>query len=280
MIDIPIHKVLRQSDFGIYAKKVSPFLPKQPVSYAHRDDYYIFGIVDSGTCCVNIDFKDYCLSESEIICTQPGQVHRIADTGNATAFLLFIDGVFIDGLTRQILAEYSLSLAPFKMNDIQYSELQQLFAMILRRIDEGERNELKQILQSLSCAAVGIITDVIQKAIRQQPKNKRHIEIILAFKELLSKEKQISRSISYYAELLHLSPVYLNEVIKDIAGVSVGKYIQNELILRAKRMLVYTSRTIKEISLDLGIDNYAYFTRLFTKATGVSPTLYRKKYLE
>ena len=65
-----------------------------------------------------------------------------------------------------------------------------------------------------------------------------------------------------------------------LTGVSVSRYIQNELILHSKRMLVYTSLTVREISIHLGIDDYAYFTRLFTKAVGISPTLYRKKYLE
>jgi AraC family transcriptional activator of pobA len=116
--------------------------------------------------------------------------------------------------------------------------------------------------------------------IGQQSKSKRHVEITLAFKELLSSEKQINRNISHYAESLHISPVYLNEVVKSITGVSVSRYIQNELILQAKRMLAYTSLTIREISNSLGIEDYAYFTRLFTKAVGVSPTCYRKKYLE
>ena len=78
----------------------------------------------------------------------------------------------------------------------------------------------------------------------------------------------------------YISPVYLNEAIKSITGISVSKYIQIELMLRAKRMLIYTSLNIKEIAINLGFDDYAYFTRLFTKATGLNPTSYRKKYLE
>ena len=80
--------------------------------------------------------------------------------------------------------------------------------------------------------------------------------------------------------LVVLSYILLNEVVKNVTGESVSKYIQNELKLRAKRMLVYTSLNVREISIDLGIEDYAYFTRLFTKAVGVNPTSYRKKYLE
>lgn len=280
MTDIPTHKAVQHSGFGIFAKEVSPFSPDRPIGHAHRDDYYIFGIVEEGVCHVGIDFKDCSLSEGDVICTQPNQVHRIVDKGDAKAFLLFIDGVFIDGSVKQTLAEYALSPTIFKLSGIQRADLTQLFSMILRRINEQETEVSKAILQNLSCAVVGIITDAIRKIIRQQSKNKRHIEITLAFKELLSTEKPINRNISFYAESLHISPVYLNEVVKNVTGLSVSRYIQNELILQAKRMLVYTSLTIGEISTRLGIDDYAYFTRLFTKAVGVNPTSYRKKYLE
>lgn len=84
----------------------------------------------------------------------------------------------------------------------------------------------------------------------------------------------------HYAAALHISPVYLNEVVKNVTGESVGRYIRNEIVLRAKRMLVYTTRNIGEIACELGFDDYAYFTRLFTKQTGMNPTAYRKKYLE
>lgn len=276
MADIPLHKAVQQSDFGIFAKEVSPFSPNRLINYTHRDSYYIFGIVESGTCRVGIDFKDCDLSAGSVICTQPHQVHRIVDKGDAKSFLLFIDGVFIDAPTKQILAEYALSPIPFKISDTQRTELIQLFSMILRRIGERENDESKTVLQNLACTVVGIITDAARKIIGQESKNRRHIEITLAFKELLSENEQINRNVSHYAESLHISPVYLNEVVKNVTGVSVSRYIQNELILHAKRMLVYTSLTVREISIHLGIDDYAYFTRLFTKAVGISPTLYRK----
>ena len=280
MTDIPIHKATQQSDFGIFAKEVSYLLPNRAIDYVHRDDYYVFGIVECGTCRVSIDFKDYDLSAGNGICVQPNQVHHVIEAGNAKALLLFMDGAFIDTPTKQTIAEYALSPVPFYINDRQCAELTQLFSMILRRIDEWKTDKSKTVLLNLSCATAGIITDAIRELTIQKSKNRRHIEITLAFKELLSEEKQINRHISYYAEALHLSPVYLNEVVKNITGISISKYIQNELMLRAKRLLVYTSLNVREISIQLGIEDYAYFTRLFTKTVGVNPTLYRKKYLE
>ena len=44
---IPTHKAAQQSDFGIFLKEISPALSQETIVHAHRDDYYIFGMVDS-----------------------------------------------------------------------------------------------------------------------------------------------------------------------------------------------------------------------------------------
>lgn len=277
---IPTHKAVQQYDFGIFLKEISPSLPQETIVHAHRDDYYIFGMVDSGNCHINIDFKDYLLSGSKMMCIQPGQIHHVVKSNDLKAFLLFVDSVFVDPSDKHIIAEYALSPVPFQVENMQLSELKQIFTIIAHRISNPGNEDSKRIIQNLTCAVIGIITEAVRNTIQRQPKNRRHIEITLAFKELLSKEHPINKSPSHYASLLHISSVYLNEVIKNITGESTSKYIQNELILRAKRMLVYTSLNIQKIAFDLGFDDYAYFTRLFTKVTGMNPTSYRKKYLE
>ena len=70
------------------------------------------------------------------------------------------------------------------------------------------------------------------------------------------------------------------EAINAVLGTSVSRHIQDEIILQAKRKLVYTTASVKEIAHSLGFDDYSYFTRLFTKVAGVSPTLFRRTYHE
>ena len=57
-------------------------------------------------------------------------------------------------------------------------------------------------------------------------------------------------------------------------------YIRYELVLQAKRLLVHTDLAVKEISTRLGIEDCAYFSRIFTQATGVSPSAFRQRNLE
>lgn len=279
-MSIPLHKAAQRFDFGIFLKGNSFVLPEEPVGYAHRDDYYVFGMVDSGSCRVAIDFKEYRLSEGEIIAVQPGQVHRVVDVGDARRSVLFVDGAFVGPAARRVLAEYALCPAPFRPADIQRAELGQLFAMIARRIGDFGDDDSKGVVRSLSDAVIGLITEEMRKAACRLPANRRHVEIMLAFRDLLAKDDRIARSPSRYAEALHISPVYLNEVVKGVTGENASGYIRNEIVLRAKRMLVYTQQQIGEIAHSLGFDDSGYFTRLFTRLTGMSPTAYRMKYLE
>ncbi|MBR6828358.1 MAG: AraC family transcriptional regulator [Prevotella sp.] len=59
---------------------------------------------------------------------------------------------------------------------------------------------------------------------------------------------------------------------------STSEYIQRAIVLRMKRELAYSTQSIQEISRQLGFEDYTYFSRLFSKTTGVSPSTFREKY--
>lgn len=80
---IPLHKAAQRSDFGIFVKEIASRSAGEPVGYAHRDDFYVFGLVTGGSCRVGIDFREYRLSEGDVVAVRPGQVHRVADAGDA-----------------------------------------------------------------------------------------------------------------------------------------------------------------------------------------------------
>lgn len=62
--------------------------------------------------------------------------------------------------------------------------------------------------------------------------------------------------------------------------MNVSRYIRSETVLQAKRMLIHTDLTVKEIANGLGCDDAAYFSRLFTPTVGVSPSMFRQRDLE
>lgn len=102
------------------------------------------------------------------------------------------------------------------------------------------------------------------------------MEHTITFRNLLKQHVEHSHSPSYYARMMNISLMYLNEAVKGTTGFSVSQNIQYEIVTRAKRSLIYTSKSVKEIAQELGFEDYAYFTRLFSKTAGISPTDFRK----
>ena len=78
--------------------------------------------------------------------------------------------------------------------------------------------------------------------------------------------------------MLSITSSYLNEVVKETSGQPVSHWIQNEVMMEAKRLLYYTDLSIKEIAFGLGYEDHAYFSRLFRKVAGRSAGQFREEY--
>lgn len=111
-------------------------------------------------------------------------------------------------------------------------------------------------------------------------KYSRFETITKQFKTALELNFTTIKSPGAYADILNISSSYLNECVKTATGNSVSCYIQQRVILEAKRLLYHSDKSIKEIALELGYDDYSYFTRLFSKIVQMTPLAFRNKNLE
>lgn len=82
-------------------------------------------------------------------------------------------------------------------------------------------------------------------------------------------------SVSYFADLIHLSPNYFGDLVKKETGKSAQEYIQFKLTERAKDRIANTSLTMSQIAYELGFQYPQHFGRLFKKQTGLTPNEYR-----
>lgn len=82
-------------------------------------------------------------------------------------------------------------------------------------------------------------------------------------------------TVSYFAEILHLSANYFGDLIKKATGKTAQECIHQKIISLAKEKILDTSKTIGEISYDLGFKYPQHFTRLFKQKVGISPLEYR-----
>lgn len=101
--------------------------------------------------------------------------------------------------------------------------------------------------------------------------------LIIRFKQLIDENYVERKDVSYYAHLLNVSAVRLNEITKQTSGITAGELIRSKVIDEASKLLYSTDLSAKEIAYQLGFDDPAYFSRFFKKYTDASVTDYRER---
>lgn len=87
-------------------------------------------------------------------------------------------------------------------------------------------------------------------------------------------------SLSVLAEEFHLSAQYISQLFKTEIGVNFLAYLTNIRMEKAKKLLLSSSLSIAEISEQSGYSDYRVFTKVFKKSEGITPSQYRKDFLE
>ncbi len=84
-------------------------------------------------------------------------------------------------------------------------------------------------------------------------------------------------SLGFYARELGISLRKLNDIVRAFLGKSAAEAIDERRILEAKRLILFSEMSIKEIAFDLGYEEHSYFTKVFKKFTGLTPTAFKRE---
>lgn len=280
MSKIPTHRIAEKFHGELaFLRYISEEDQLPAVDYAHRDDYYIFFFAEKGKGRVLIDFKEYELAGRMVRCILPGQIHLPLGSINARGWILAVDSMLVKDEYKEVFWRGSLLESNVKLSDDAVNDLKYCASAIHKRLKPERQRTEESIIHDLLSYYIGLMAEIYQQGLPVLSNN-RLAAITFQFKSLLATSYQSLKRPSQYAAKLNLSPVYLNEAVKKTTGLSVGDCIRNEVTTQAKRLLYYTDLSIKEVALKLGYEDWAYFTRLFTKESKLSPTQFRSKYLK
>jgi AraC family transcriptional activator of pobA len=99
--------------------------------------------------------------------------------------------------------------------------------------------------------------------------------LVARFRERVEEGYRTHAGIETYAAALSVTPKQLRSACLRVARASPLRIVQDRLVLEAKRMMLYSNMTVAEAGYELGFSDPAYFSRVFTRAVGVSPRLFR-----
>jgi AraC-like DNA-binding protein len=105
----------------------------------------------------------------------------------------------------------------------------------------------------------------------------RRYGLVLGFKQLVEAHFHAHKTVQAYADLLHITPKYLSELVREETGQTALEVIHRRVLLEAQYLLRYSGYSIKEIAAELGFDTTSHFARFFRQSTGTTPISYRRQ---
>ncbi|MFA6248765.1 MAG: helix-turn-helix domain-containing protein [Mucilaginibacter sp.] len=281
MKDIPVHQLKERASLGleIWRYDIGDARSNKGILDAHRDDHYIFFVVDAGDASLMIDFTEVGFFKNTLYYVLPGQVHHGVRYEQAAGWFLAVDTMLVLPDYRKVFEGQLELQKPYILDDALMTQCTDLLHLLRQRFsDHGQSTFNISVVHSLLQSFIGIAAGCYAESNYTTIKVSRPVELSQMFKQLLVDNYVAIKNPSVYAGMLNVSESYLNEALKKVTGFSVSYWILNEVMLEAKRLLYYSECNVKEVAHALGYDDHAYFSRLFKKSEGVTPLTFRTTY--
>lgn len=130
------------------------------------------------------------------------------------------------------------------------------------------------VLRALSSVLTGLVAREIA-ATKPQGAPVQH-DLQKRFEDLLEENYLDHFSVTQYADLLGVTPTHLSRVMRLGSGQSALTVIESRVIREARRNLAFSNLRISDVAYQLGYNDPAYFSRVFKRATGLSPREFRQ----
>ena len=241
---------------------------------------FVISLCHAGSCQADFDMQPIEFKQHDIAVMLPDHIIGYGKCSeDYSTTMIVIDRAFFDELTnRESFRGYlKYKYHPnYHLNDEQYSQITTILAT-LRLVVEIHHPKRTESLANLLDILFNALTDYRGDESLDMMGG-RNTNLFNMFYDLLIKNYKQQHEIAWYAEKLCLTPKYFSGVIRQITGKSAAQWIDDMLILHAKRLL-YTRRdmNIQQIAFELGFKGNANFCRFFKDQTGLRPSQYRKK---
>ena len=154
----------------------------------------------------------------------------------------------------------------------QFEILWEMFSIEM----ESEDNLQIEMLQMMLKRYLILCTRLF-KAQAQYPSKKIESDIVREFNFLVEQHFKTKHSVSEYAELLNKSPKTLSNLFSKMSSKTPLQFIQDRIMLEAKRLLHHSKLQIQEVAYEVGYDDIQTFSRFFKTQEGKSPSEYKLK---
>lgn len=288
---IPIYELpFGQTDpleFKIYRVQGSSIQQKEyphKTELPHKHNYFEVCFFTGGSGIHEIDFEVHPIKSPSIHFLQPGQVHLIKRGKSYEGYLLVFSKEFfhLRFQNLEILPGYplvaSLKDGPIlNLNPSLFDEFISLLKNIETELESSGTEMVEIIISYLRIFFLKLRQRFIHLLDVENATDNTLKKTVYRFNQLVDKYYNQIHHVKEFAELLGESAVVLNRATKEVTGKTASEIIIERLILEAKRLLLFSDLSNKEVAYKLNYEDPSYFARIFRKKTGLTPSDFRRK---
>ncbi len=248
----------------------------------HRHEYFTIIVSERGCGTHTIDFKEFKFTDYSIHFVYPGQVHQVFNPErpkgwvmNFTLEFLLRNHIMQDLINQVYLYNTYGDSPPLQLEADNFERFQD----IIRQLKYYDENKAPRSIEAIGAVLKLFFINVTSLCSIQ---NKENLlvnngvnNLIVNFKSLIDKNYQQCHKVSEYAEKLFVSSDYLNKYVKSQTSKSAKEFIQERIIIEAKRLLLFTEESNKELAYKLGFEEPSHFSNFFKKLTEQTPGNFR-----
>jgi AraC family transcriptional activator of pobA len=246
----------------------------------HRHDLNEILIVSSGQGHHVIDGHPIDFRPHSVCFVPKDHVHVMElDVRLAGWLIQFSDDFLGDDLVSRNLSYRALAdrLSPTRTADLDGADIARLEAMMA--MVEAEYRAYGAFNKQSLHHWLSLLIIQIGRAISRRPEadsaNEQEVHFTQRFLTLLEENFARRHNVGFYAAALNVDQVTLSKAVGSALGKTTKKAIEERVILEAKRKLLYSRASIKEIAFDLGYVDQFSFTRAFRRLVGIPPSAFR-----
>lgn len=243
---------------------------------------YKFIWVQSGKITVEIDHVEVVLQTDEIIPVTPLHHIEVKEVDGEYLCLLFNSNFYcIYGHDNEVSCNGFLFQGSSNIIRIKLSEEQSKLLHSISNIFMGEcviKDDLQEeMLRIVLKRFIITCTRIAREKFSVSVEREKSFDTVRQFYVLVDNHFKEKKQVQDYADMLHRSPKTISNLFSSYHLPSPLQVIHDRILSEAKRLLLYTSKSAKEISIILGFEDLATFSRFFKKMAHESISQYRNR---
>lgn len=245
----------------------------------HRHNHEEILIITAGNPDHFIDFHREILEPPVIVYVAQGKVHQFTPKDGTYGWAIRYETEFLSG---SIFHYYSYFLDSVKLNmkGICINEFIEPVCNMMLKEYENFPVDYDVIKHLLGAFLSKLESENKKNLLIDEGSKKAQLMTFNSFLKILENNYRRNEGVEYYAEKMNMSARNLNVICRAVVQKSVSELIENRKLIEARQLLLNTDKTVSEIGYELGYSEKSYFTRVFHKKTGLTPSAFRQEMIK